>query len=75
MFDTALAQERRTTAQINRLYETALEEKDYTTMEWFLTEQVEEENAAENMVERIKLADGQSNPLIRLDYEAGKREG
>ena len=78
LFETALALERSTTSQINRLYETALEDKDYTTMEflgWFLTEQVEEENVAENMVERIKLVDGQSNSLLRLDYEAGKREG
>lgn len=78
LFEAALAQERSTTSQINRLYETALDDKDYTTMEflgWFLTEQVEEENVAENMVERIRLADGQSNSLLRLDYEAGKREG
>lgn len=78
LFETALALERRTTSRINQLYETAAAEKDYTTLEflgWFLSEQVEEEKAAENMVERIKLADGQSNSLIRLDYEAGKREG
>ena len=78
LFETALALERRTTARINQLYETAAAEKDYTTLEflgWFLSEQVEEEKAAENMVERIKLADGQSNSLIRLDYEAAKREG
>ncbi len=78
LFETALALERRTTARINQLYEAAAAEKDYTTLEflgWFLSEQVEEEKAAENMVERIKLADGQSNSLIRLDYEAAKREG
>lgn len=76
IFETALALERRTTSQINQLYETASVAKDYTTMEflgWFLTEQVEEEKVAENMVERIKLADGQINALIRLNYEAAKR--
>ena len=77
IFDTALEQERRTTAQINQLYEIASGAKDYATMEflgWFLTEQVEEEKAAENMVERISLAGGQINALLRLDYEAAKRE-
>lgn len=77
IFDAALEQERRTTSQINQLYETASEEKDYTTMEflgWFLTEQVEEEKVAENLVERIDLAGENLNSLVRLDYEAAKRE-
>lgn len=78
IFHAALEQERRTTSQINQLYETASEAKDYTTMEflgWFLTEQVEEERVAENLVERIDLAGEHLNALLRLDYEADKREG
>ena len=77
IFEAALLQERNTTGQINGLYETANSEKDYATLEflgWFLSEQVEEENAAEKMVDRMKLAGDQINALLRLDYEAAKRE-
>ena len=77
IFEAALKQERDTTGQINGLYETANAEKDYATLEflgWFLSEQVEEENAAERMVERIKIAGDHINALLRLDSEAAKRE-
>ncbi len=76
-FETALAQERNVTAQINALYETASAEKDYATMNflgWFLEEQIEEEKTADDFVEKLRLVDDNLSALLRLDSLAAKRE-
>ena len=55
----ALAQERANTEGINAAYEAALAAKDFPAqmlMQWFITEQVEEEDWAMEMVERVQTA-------------------
>lgn len=76
-FETALAQERNVTAQINALYETALAEKDYATMNflgWFLEEQIEEEKTTGDFTEKLRLVGDNLSALMRLDSLAAKRE-
>jgi ferritin len=58
MFATALEHEQLVSSRINKIYETALEEKDYASqifLQWFITEQVEEEATASEILEMIKM--------------------
>lgn len=76
IFEIALAQEQSVTQQINDLYELALKEKDYATLQfltWFLQEQVQEENAVSDIIDRLRLADDNTAGLLRLDDEAARR--
>lgn len=74
-FRTAFSHEQRVTRWIRDIYELALLEKDYETMEfanWFLKEQIEEEKQTRGWVERIAFAADQRGALFSLDAEAGK---
>ncbi|MDB6137537.1 MAG: Ferroxidase [Verrucomicrobiaceae bacterium] len=76
IFEIALAQEQSVTQQINGLYELALNEKDYATLQfltWFLQEQVEEENTVSDIIDRLRLASDNTAGLLRLDDEAARR--
>ena len=76
VFEIALAQEQGVTRQINALYELALHEKDYSTLQfltWFLQEQVEEENVVSDIIDRLRLAGDNAAALLRLDDEASRR--
>jgi ferritin len=71
-----LDHERHVTQQINRLYDTAVQEEDYATqvhLQWFISEQVEEEKTASNLVEHLKLIGNQGDALLLLDREMGNR--
>ena len=64
------------TASINALYELALKEKDYPTqvlLQWFITEQVEEEKNAAEIVQQIELIDAKGTAVLMLDHQLGKR--
>ena len=75
LLEQALAQEQDVTRQINDLYELALIEKDFATLQfltWFLQEQVEEENTVSDIIDRLRLAGDNPAGLLRLDDEAGR---
>lgn len=76
MMEEALAHERKVTALINNLYALAVKENDYATqvhLQWFISEQVEEEKNAADLVERLKMI-GDSKPgLLLLDRELSGR--
>lgn len=77
-FEKALAHEQHITGTINTLYEMALEEKDYPAqleLQWFIDEQVEEEENTGNVVELLKMAGDNKGALLMLDRELGKRTG
>ncbi len=66
------------TAMINDLYALAMEERDYasqTFLQWFVTEQVEEEKNAGDVVETLKMVGGSNEALFLLDRELGQRQG
>jgi ferritin len=78
VFQQALEHERKVTALIYRLYELALKESDYATqtlLQWFITEQVEEEKSASQIVEQLKMTGGDSTALLLLDRELAGRGG
>jgi ferritin len=76
IFNHVLSHEKDVTAMIDKLYELALKEKDYPSqimLQWFITEQVEEERTAQLIVDKLKLI-GESIPgLLYLDKDLGKR--
>jgi ferritin len=77
-FQKALAHEQHITGTINSLYEIAMEEKDYPAqleLQWFIDEQVEEEENAGGVVELLKMAGDNKGALLMLDRELGKRSG
>jgi ferritin len=77
MFEEVLAHERKVTGLINRLYEVALSENDYATqmeLQWFITEQVEEEESAGQVVEQLRRIGDQPMGLLMLDGQLGQRQ-
>ena len=76
VFERVLDQEERVTAQINDLYELAFRSKAFaemTELQWFLTEQVEEEKTAREIVARFRLVGDDAGSLLDLDRELGAR--
>ena len=72
------AHEAKVTASIYALYELAQQEKDYPTqvmLQWFITEQVEEEKNAAELVADLKLIDERGTAVLMLDKQLGKRKG
>lgn len=77
MFEEVLEHERKVTGLINRLYEVALSENDYATqmeLQWFITEQVEEEESAGQVVEQLRRVGDQPMGLLMLDEQLGQRQ-
>jgi ferritin len=76
VFERALEHEKRVTTMINDLYGLAVRENDYasqTFLQWFITEQVEEEKNAGDVVETLKMVGDKSEALFLLDRELGQR--
>lgn len=70
-----LKHEESVTASINSLYELAFAEHDYKTqnfLQWFIAEQVEEEDTVRDILAKFKYAEGHTG-LLFLDKELGKR--
>ncbi|MCK6459346.1 MAG: ferritin [Planctomycetes bacterium] len=64
------------TEELNKLYALAASEHDYATqifLEWFLTEQVEEEKSSSQLVERVKMVGDNQGALLLIDRELGAR--
>jgi len=73
-FQDAYAHEVKVTGMINDLVNLAMEEKDHATstyLQWFVSEQVEEEASADAVVQKLKLA-GDSG-LFLVDQELAAR--
>ena len=76
VFEHALAHERIVTSRINDLMSLAMAEKDHASvseLQWFVTEQVEEESSADAVVQQLKLMAGAPGGLFMLDRELGQR--
>ena len=74
MFEDTLAHEREVTASINALVDQALSEKDHATnifLQWFVTEQIEEEATVNDVIGRLKLFGDQGQGLLMIDNELG----
>lgn len=76
VFEVALAQERNTTKAIHDIYRLASENGDlasYPFVQTFIAEQNEEEAMVETILERVRLAGGESSAILLLDSELGGR--
>jgi ferritin len=76
VFEKTLAHEQLVTKHINDLYALAIEEKDYPSqvlLQWFIDEQVEEEKNASDILDMLKMVEGNSHALLMLDRELGAR--
>ena len=76
IYEEILAHEHKVTAMIHRLYEIALQEKDYPAqvmLHWYIDEQVEEEKNAGLIVEQLKMVDNHMGAFINIDHHVGKR--
>jgi len=75
-FEGVYEHECKVTGLINDLVNLALEEKDHAShifLQWFVTEQVEEEASADEIVQRLKLMGDARGGLFMLDRELGQR--
>lgn len=75
-FQEAYNHERKISSLINELVNMALEEKDHATMnflQWFISEQVEEEASADKIVQSLRLIDNNPAALFMLDREMARR--
>lgn len=78
VFEKTLSHEREVTSKIHKLNALAIEENDYATtahLQWFITEQVEEEASAEEILNQIKMVEGKPGTLFYIDRHLGKRQG
>ena len=77
IMERALEHERSVTSMIGSLYDLAAEEKDYSAhvmLEWFVSEQVQEEKAASQIVERLRMVEGDGVGLSMIDATLGERQ-
>ena len=75
-FEATLAHEQKVTAMINELYALAEAEHDYATrdrLNWFVSEQVEEEDNARALIDKFKMVNGNGMGLYMLNQELAAR--
>lgn len=71
-----LEHEQKVSASITALYETAMKANDYPTqimLQWFITEQVEEEKNANEIVDLLKKVGDSPVSLMMFDRQLGAR--
>lgn len=77
LFEKSLSHEQHITQCIFKLKDLARAESDHATdnfLEWFVAEQVEEEAAAQGVLDQLKLVDGNSSGLFLIDRELSSRK-
>lgn len=77
IFKASLEHEQFITKSINELLDVAVEEKDHATqvfLQWYISEQVEEEANVTDMVDRLKMAGDNGGALMMLDDKFGQRQ-
>lgn len=75
-FEEALEHEKYVTERINEMADLAEKEKDRATLnmlQWFIDEQVEEEDSTENIVNKLKMVEESPSGLMMLDSKLGER--
>jgi Ferritin-like protein len=76
VFEDAYAHEQKVTALINNLMTLAKAENDHASeifLQWFVTEQIEEEASTLEVAQKYKLAAGQGAAIFMIDQELGTR--
>ncbi len=76
VFEDTYKHEQKVTKSFYELVDQTIEEKDHATnifLQWFVTEQVEEESTALKILDRLKLIADNTSGLLYLDHELGQR--
>jgi len=76
IFESVLAHEQKVTGLIHRLFELSGEEGDWAAqqeLQWFIAEQVEEEDSASAARDQVRMAGKDQAALLMLDREFGTR--
>ncbi len=76
VFEHARDHETKVSSGINQLYELAAAEKDWATqatLQWFITEQVEEEKTSAEIVDTLRMIGDNASGLYMFDKELGQR--
>jgi ferritin len=76
IFEQVYEHEQKVTALINKIYDVATAEKDTASqifLQWFISEQVEEEKNASSILDMLKKIGTHVGSLYQLDHQLGKR--
>ena len=76
VFQKSLEHEQTMTKNLNDLSDLAMKDKDHATynlLQWYVTEQVEEEATVSGIIDHIKLVDGNGYGLYTIDKELSSR--
>jgi ferritin len=78
IFEEVLSHEIHVSAEINKLVEVCLKEKDYTThnfLQWYVSEQIEEEALARRVLDKLKLIGEDKGGLYLFDRDLENMTG
>jgi len=76
VFEETLKHEQHVTSLINNLMDLALAERDHAAsifLQWFVNEQVEEEDTAKGVLQQLKMLGDSKAGLFQIDRELGAR--
>lgn len=76
VFEMSYKHEQFVSKSINDLMDIAISENDHATrsfLNWFVDEQVEEEDSMDTIVNKLKLIGGEGHGLLLIDNELGAR--
>lgn len=77
LFEKSLAHEKLVSGRIRKIYGMAVKEGDYESqvfLQWFITEQIEEEKTADDVLQTIKRAGDDGHAILMIDRELGARQ-
>ena len=77
VMEKSLEHEKFVSSRIHHLYKLAVEEGDYPAqvmLQWFVSEQVEEEASIDEIVERMKMFGSDGTSLLMVDTQLGARQ-
>jgi len=78
VFEMILKHEVHVSTEINKLVERCLAEKDYTThnfLQWYVSEQIEEEALARNILDKLKLIGNDKGGMYLFDRDLESYSG
>lgn len=76
IYEHTLSHEREVTRRINDLVHLAKEERDFATdifLQWFVSEQVEEEETVKDIISKLRLIKGEGQGMLLLDKDMAAR--
>ncbi len=76
IFEETLKHEQKVTSLINSLMDVAIEERDHAAksfLQWYVDEQVEEEDNVRTILDQLRLVDGGGNGLFMIDKDLAQR--